>query len=216
MNTIKIILILFATLAYAEDFHEIKSQIQEEFNKNMLAKKNIIDAISTEVKNSFNEFKQHYEKIENRLCACADKNDTIFYCKLIKSEINLAYSLLQREFFALEMQAVAIDMFGSSIQLYEATLNSISNFTSAASCLIKTKSLFIGLFRSYFETTRDTIVKHVRKLEDGILVTQAEIDNFIAQRDANISLCAAKGESECDCTSKYVSWVNVCSCSLKD
>lgn len=205
MNCLKVLLLFTVTAVSAQIFTEIRSEIQEKLNENLLAKRSTIDTVTTELKTLLNDFKEHYQKIETLLCLCADKNDTKIYCKLINSEINLAYNSLQCESFPFELQAMAIHLFGPSIQLYEDILDSISNSTNAVECLSQTKSSFIEIFKKFFETTRDVIIENVNKLEANILVTQGEIDKFVAQRSANILICTGFGKNVCECSNDYVS-----------
>lgn len=205
MNSLKVLLLLTVTAVSAQNFTQIRSEIQEKLNENLLAKRSKIDTVTTELKTLLNDFKQHYQKIETLLCLCADKNDTKIYCKLINSEINLAYNSLQCDSFPLELQAMAIHLFGPSIQLYEDILDSISNATNAVECLSQTKSSFIEVFKKFFETTRDVIIENVHKLKASILVTQGEIDKFVAQRSANILICSGIGKNVCECSNDYVS-----------
>ena len=205
MNSLKVLLLFSVTAVSAQNFTQIRSEIQEKLNENLLEKRSRIDAATTELKSLLNDFKQQYQKIESLLCLCADKNDTKIYCKLINSEINLAYNSLQCESFPLELQAMAIHLFGPSIQLYEEILDSISNATNAVECLSQTKSSFIEIFKKFFATTRDVIIENVRKLEDSILGTQGEINKFVAHRSAKILICTGIAKDACECSNDYVS-----------
>ncbi|CAG9802850.1 unnamed protein product [Chironomus riparius] len=205
MNSLKVLLLFSVTAVSTQNFTQIRSEIQEKLNENLLAKRSRIDLVAIELKTLLNDFKQHYQKIETLLCLCADKNDTKIYCKLINSEINLAYNSLHFESFPLELQAMAIHLFGPSIQLYEDILDSISNATNAVECLSQTKSSFIDIFKKFFETTRDVIIKSVHKLKASILVTQGEINKFVANRSAHILICTGIEKNICECSNEYIS-----------